>query len=481
MSDPKPPKRHDIYTSPLVERNASAEMAALFSAQFKHSTWRRLWLWLAESEKQLGLDIPDDAIAELAAHLDDIDFAAAADHERRLRHDVMAHVHTLGDAAPAARAYIHLGATSCYVTDNTELIQLRNGMGLLAPKLAGVIANLGSFATQYRDMPTLGFTHYQPAQLTTVGKRATLWAQDFVLDLVELERRLGDLRARGVKGTTGTQASFLALFGGDHDKVERLDALVCRKMGFQRTYDVTGQTYPRKVDAQVGDALAGIAISAHKFANDIRLLSNLRQVEEPFEEKQIGSSAMAYKRNPMRCERITALARLVLSLADSPRQTAAEQWFERTLDDSANRRVVLAELFLAVDGILRILLNVTGGLVVNEAMVSQAVQGELPFMATENIMMAAAQAGGDRQDLHERIRTHSLAAVAQVKSGGINDLLDRLRGDDAFAKVDIGALVDPARFVGRSPQQVDAFCREVIEPIQKRYADSSQSAAELHV
>ncbi|MCG3178947.1 MAG: Adenylosuccinate lyase [Phycisphaerae bacterium] len=481
MSKSRPETRHDIYTSPLVERNASDEMAALFSPQFKHSTWRRLWLALAESEQQLGLDIPDEAVTQLRAHLDDIDFARAAEHERALRHDVMAHIHTLGEAAPAAKPFIHLGATSCYVTDNTELIQLRDGLKLLAPKLAAVIGQLGDFAAKYRALPTLGFTHYQPAQLVTVGKRATLWAQDFATDLLELERRLGDLRARGVKGTTGTQASFLALFDGDHGKVEQLDRVVCRKIGFERSYAVTGQTYPRKVDAQVADALAGVAISAHKFANDMRLLANLRQVDEPFEDKQVGSSAMAYKRNPMRCERITALARLVMSLADSPRQTAAEQWFERTLDDSANRRVAIAELFLAVDGILRILLNVTAGMVVNEAVIARAVADELPFMATENILMAAVAAGGDRQDLHERIRTHSLAAVAEIKAGRSNDLLARLGADRAFAKVDIGALLDPARFVGRSPQQVDAFLAEVVAPIRRRYGDAAAGAGQLRV
>ena len=470
MSEQLNARRHDVYTSPLVERNASAQMAHLFSPQFKHSTWRRLWLALAQAQKELGLDIPDAAIEQLAAHLDDIDFEAAADHEARLRHDVMAHIHTLGEVAPAARPYIHLGATSCYVTDNTELIQLREGLRLLAPRLAGVIGNLADFAKRFGDLPTLGYTHFQPAQLTTVGKRATLWAQDFAMDLADLEHRLAGLRARGVKGTTGTQASFLALFGGDHDKVRRLDEIVCRKIGFERSYDVTGQTYPRKVDAQVADVLAGVAVSAHKFANDLRLLAHLRQVDEPFEANQVGSSAMAYKRNPMRSERITGLARLVVSLADSPRQTAAEQWFERTLDDSSNRRVVLAELFLAVDGILNVLDNVTAGLVVNEAVIAAAVAAELPFMATENILMAAVQAGGDRQDLHERIRQHSLAAVAEVKAGRPNDLMTRLKADKAFAKVDLAATMDPARFIGRAPQQVDAFCANVIEPIRQRYA-----------
>ncbi len=472
--------RRDIYTSPLVERNASPQMAELFSPQRKFSTWRRLWLWLAEAQKELGLPIPDEAIAQLREHVDDIDFARAAEHEKRLRHDVMAHIHALGEVAPAARAHVHLGATSCYVTDNTDLILMREALRLIARGLASAIARLAEFARRYRALPTLGYTHFQPAQPVTVGKRATLWIQDFAADLVEVERRLGDLRARGVKGTTGTQASFLALFDGDHARCDRLDELVCRKMGFAASYPVTGQTYPRKVDAQVADALAGIAVSAHKFANDLRLLAHLRQVEEPFETDQVGSSAMAYKRNPMRAERITALARLVLSLADSPRQTAAEQWLERTLDDSANRRVSIPELFLATDGILRIVSNVGGGLVVNEPVIRRAVDEELPFMATENVLMAAARSGGDRQDLHERIRRHSLAAVAEVKAGRANDLIARLRSDPGFAAVDFAAALDPDRFVGRAPEQVDAFLAEVVEPILKSYSDLP-SPADLKV
>jgi adenylosuccinate lyase len=473
--------QNDTYASPLVERNASPEMVALFSPQRKFSTWRRLWLWLAEAEKELGLDIPDAAVAQLREHLDDIDFAKAAEHEKRLRHDVMAHIHTLGEAAPAARPIIHLGATSCYVTDNTDLMLMRDGLNMLAQSLAGIILRLADFARKYRDLPTLGYTHFQPAQLVTVGKRATLWIQDFAMDLAELERRAGDIRARGVKGTTGTQASFLALFNGDHARCDCLDELVCRKMGFARSYAVTGQTYPRKVDAFVADALSAVAISAHKFANDLRLLAHLRQVEEPFEAEQVGSSAMAYKRNPMRAERITALARLVISLADSPRQTAAEQWLERTLDDSANRRVAIPELFLATDGLLRIVSNVVEGLVVNQPVIARAVAEELPFMATENLLMAAVQAGADRQDVHERIRQHSRAAVAEVKAGRPNDLLKRLNSDPAFANVDIDAALDPAKFVGRSPQQVDAFLSEAICPIRRRYGDSSGQKIELKV
>lgn len=467
---------YDTYSSPLVERNASPEMVALFSPQRKFSTWRRLWLWLAECERELGLAIPDEAVAQLRQHLDDIDFEKAAAHERRLRHDVMAHIHTLGELAPAARPIIHLGATSCYVTDNTDLMLMRDGLQLLARSLAGAISQLADFAAKHRATPTLGYTHFQPAQLTTLGKRATLWIQDFAMDLAELERRIADLRARGVKGTTGTQASFLALFNGDHEKCDALDAAVCRKMGFAKSYSVTGQTYPRKVDAFVADALAAVAISAHKLANDLRLLAHLRQVDEPFEPEQVGSSAMAYKRNPMRSERITALARLVISLADSPRQTAAEQWFERTLDDSANRRISIPEMFLATDGILRIVSNVVGGLVVNEPVINKAVAEELPFMATENLLMAAVKAGGDRQDIHERIRTHSHAAIAEVKAGRANDLTARLAADPAFARVNIVAELAPSKFVGRSPQQVDAFLAEVVAPIRRKYGTASKTA-----
>jgi adenylosuccinate lyase len=393
----------------------------------------------------------------------------------------MAHIHTLGEAAPAARPIIHLGATSCYVTDNTDLMLLRDGLNMISRLVAVAILHLADFAAKYRAMPTLGFTHFQPAQLVTVGKRATLWIQDFAMDLAELERRTHDLRALGVKGTTGTQASFLALFNGNHAKCDKLDELVCRKMGFERSYAVSGQTYTRKVDAFVADTLAAVAVSAHKFANDLRLLAHLRQVEEPFEAEQVGSSAMAYKRNPMRAERITALARLVCSLADSPRQTAAEQWFERTLDDSANRRVSIPELFLATEGALRIVCNVAAGLVVNEPVIRKSVAEELPFMATENILMAAVQAGGDRQALHELIRKHSLAAVAEVKAGRPNDLLNRLAADSAFAKVDLAGVTDASKFVGRSVEQVDAFLAKVVEPIRLCYADAIQHTEELRV
>ncbi|MCD6395275.1 MAG: adenylosuccinate lyase, partial [Planctomycetes bacterium] len=398
-----------VYSSPLVERNASREMAQLFSPQKKFSTWRRLWLELAKAQKKLGLDIKQTQINEMARRLDDIDFKKAAKFEKKFRHDVMAHVYTFGQVAPKAAPVIHLGATSCYVGDNADLIILREGLEIIAGKVACIIDLLAGFAKKYRSVPTLGFTHYQPAQLTTVGKRATLWAYEFVMDLAEIEHRIETLPFRGVKGTTGTQASFLALFGGNENKVKRLDEMVTKAFGFKKRCAVTGQTYQRKIDTLAVNALASVAQSAHKMCNDIRLLANLKEIEEPFEKSQIGSSAMAYKRNPMRCERTTALSRLVLSLASSPAMTAAEQWLERTLDDSANRRVVLPEAFLATDGICEILINIANSLVVYPKVIAARVNAELPFMATENILMAAVQAGGDRQELHEQIRVHSHA------------------------------------------------------------------------
>ncbi|HQI29184.1 MAG TPA: adenylosuccinate lyase [Sedimentisphaerales bacterium] len=407
------PQEQDVYTSPLVERNASREMAELFGAQKKFSTWRRLWLELAKAQKNLGLEITQKQIDEMAAHLDDIDFYKAAVYERQFRHDVMAHVYTFGEVAPKAAPIIHLGATSCYVGDNADLIIMRDALRLVAGKLAAVIDLLAKFAEQYRDLPTLGFTHYQPAQLVTVGKRATLWCQEFAMDLEEVEHRIETMPFRGVKGTTGTQASFMELFEGRHAKVKQLDKDVAAAFGFKKLCPVTGQTYPRKIDTMIVNTLALIAQSAHKVCNDLRLLANLKEMEEPFEKSQIGSSAMAYKRNPMRCERVTALARLVLSLATSPAMTASEQWFERTLDDSANKRVVIPEAFLAVDGILQILLNVFDGLVVYPKVIEAHVMAELPFMATENILMAAVKAGGNRQDLHEKIRQHSQAAAGE--------------------------------------------------------------------
>jgi adenylosuccinate lyase len=475
-------KERNLYVSPLVERNASPEMAALFGARKKFSTWRRLWLELARAQKKLGLDIKKNQIDQMARHLDDIDFERAARYEKQLRHDVMAHIRTFGDAAPKAAPIIHLGATSCFVGDNTDLIILREAMQLTTGKLASVIDLLGTFAEKYRAMPALGFTHYQPAQLTTVGKRATLWCQEFALDLHELEHRIATLPFRGVKGTTGTQASYLALFDGKHTKVKQLDKEVAAAFGFKKLCPVTGQTYPRKIDMLVVNALASIAQSAHKVCNDIRLLANLKEMEEPFEKSQVGSSAMAYKRNPMRSERVTALSRLVLSLATSPAMTAAEQWFERTLDDSANRRVVLPEAFLAIDGILQILINVFDGLVVYPKVVEAHVDAELPFMATENILMAAVKAGGDRQELHEKIRLHSQAAAAQVKNfGKPNDLIGRLRADIAFTNIDFEKVLDPAAYVGRAPRQVDEFLKSIVAPVRKKYRKELSRRVELNV
>jgi adenylosuccinate lyase len=461
----------DIYESPLASRNASVEMLRLFSPQQKFSLWRRLWVELARAERELGISrISEEAIAQMSAKVDAIDFARAADWEKRLRHDVMAHVHTFEEAAPAAKGVIHLGATSQYVVDNADLIIMRDAMKLLAGKLANAIDALATFAIQWKDQPTLGYTHYQPAQLTTVGKRATLWAQDLVLDLEELEYRISNLRFRGVKGTTGTQASFLSLFDGDHHKCDELDAKVTKQFGFEKSYAVTGQTYPRKVDATIVSSLAGVAASVHRFCNDVRLLAGMKQLEEPFEEEQVGSSAMAYKRNPMRCERATGLARFIISLASSPLQTAAEQWFERTLDDSSNKRLSIPEAFLALDGCLQIVINVARGLVVYPKTIDAAVASELPFMATEEILMAGVRGGGDRQALHESIRRHSLAAAEQVKMHGkSNDLIERLKSDSAFAKVNLAAVLDPKQFVGRAPQQTEAFVREVVEPIRQRY------------
>jgi adenylosuccinate lyase len=473
---------HELYENPLVRRYASREMAELFSERRKIGLWRRLWLVLAQTQRELGLPIRPEQIAELEAHLDDIDFAAAAAYERRLRHDVMAHVHAYGDVCPQARPIIHLGATSCYVTDNADLILMREALKLVARRLARVIDQLGQFAQRYRDLPCLSWTHLQPAQPTTVGRRACLWAQDLVLDLAEVEHRLASLRARSVKGTTGTQASFLHLFQGDHAKVRELERRIALKLGFEGSYPITGQTYSRKVDAQVLDALSGIAQSAHKLATDVRLLASRKELEEPFEEEQIGSSAMAYKRNPMRSERICGLARFVISLQSSAASTAAVQWLERSLDDSANRRLVIPQAFLAIDAVLVLLENVTSGLVVYPQVIAAHLRQELPFMATENILMAAVQAGGDRQTLHERLRRHSQAVARQIKEqGGPNDLLERLAADEAFAAVDLAAASDVRQFLGRSPEQVDEFLAEVVEPIRQRYADLPPPAAELSV
>jgi adenylosuccinate lyase len=472
----------DAYDNPLITRYASPEMVRLWGPQRKFSTWRRLWVALAEAEAELGLPITVAQIEQLQARIDDIDFAAAEKYERRLRHDVMAHVHAYGDACPDARGIIHLGATSCYVTDNTDLILMRESLAMVRDRLASVIDRLASFAQRHRDVACLGFTHLQPAQPTTVGKRACLWAYDLVLDLAEVEWRLATLRFRGVKGTTGTQASFLELFGGDHEKVRRLERLVAAKMGFEATYPVTGQTYTRKVDAQVLAALSGIAQSAHKAATDLRLLQSRKELEEPFEEEQIGSSAMAYKRNPMRAERICGLARFVISLESSAAQTAATQWLERTLDDSANRRLTLPQAFLAIDALLILYQNIAAGLVVHPAVIARHLAEELPFMATENILMVAVAKGGDRQLLHERIRRHSQAAASVVKDEGKpNDLLERLKSDPAFAGVDIAAAADAGRFVGRAPEQVDEFLADIVAPVRRKYATALKKDADVRV
>jgi adenylosuccinate lyase len=452
-------------------------MQQLWGAQRRFSTWRQLWVWLAEAEQELGLPISPEQITELRSHISDIDFTLADQYERRLRHDVMAHVHAYGDACPLARGIIHWGATSCYVTDNTDLILFRDALSLIRARLVAVIDQLARFAARYRDLACLAFTHLQPAQPTTVGKRACLWAYDLVLDLEEIERRLDSLKARSTKGTTGTQASFLALFHGDHEKVRRLEQRVAEKMGFASIHPVTGQTYTRKVDAQVLDALSGIAQSAHKAATDLRLLASSKEIEEPFEEEQIGSSAMAYKRNPMRSERICSLSRYVMSLQSSTANTVATQWMERTLDDSANRRLVLPQAFLAVDAVLILYQNVASGLVVYPQIIARHLREELPFMATENILMSAVERGGDRQELHERIRRHSQAAAAAIKQEGKpNDLLDRIGRDPAFAGIDLEAIGDPAKFVGRAPQQVDEFIDQVVTPIRERYGVTAPEA-----
>ena len=475
---------HDVYRSPLADRYASRAMLELFSPQTRHGLWRRLWLALAEAERELGVDIPEAAIREMRAHLDDIDFAAVAAYEKKFRHDVMAHVHAFGDAAPAARGVIHLGATSCFVTDNGDLIQMRRALELLRGRLVALLRTLAAFARQWRAEPTLGYTHLQAAQLTTVGKRATLWMQDLVLDLAELEHRLATLPMRGVKGTTGTQASFLELFGGDHAKVRALDTKVCHAMGFPGSIPVSGQTYSRKLDAHVLDVVAGIATTAAKFASDLRMLQSFGEIEEPFGKDQIGSSAMAYKRNPMRCERINSLARFVQSVAGTANPTHAVQYFERTLDDSAIRRLVIPEAFLATDAILILMENVVGGLEVHPARIRARIADELPFMATESLLVRAVQAGGDRQQAHEVIRGHSIAAARAMKDEGrANDLLERLAADPAFPvrADDLRAVTDPARFVGRAPQQVDDFLAEVVDPILVAHGEAAPPREEVRV
>lgn len=476
--------RHGGYRSPLESRNASPEMRRVFSERRKFGWWRRIWLALAESQQALGLPITDEQVDGLREALDDIDFDAAAAHESRLRHDVMAHVHAFGDRVPEAAGVIHLGATSQDVVCNADILIQREALDLIATKIARVIDRLGSFAARYRGVPTLGFTHYQPAQPTTVGKRATLWAQDLVIGLREIERLRDDLRLRGMRGATGTQASFLGLLDGDTEKVDRLEELVAERLGWDpaRTWSVCGQTYPRLADARLLSGLAVVAAAIHKCCNDLRLLANLREVEEPFEKHQIGSSAMAYKRNPMRCERATGLARFVMNLAGNGFDTAAVQWFERTLDDSSNRRLSLPEAFLALDGCLDIMENVASGLIVHEKVVAARLDAELPFMATEDLMLAAARQGGDRQHLHEVIRQASVEAARRMKEEGLeNDLLDRLRGTPEFASISFDEILDATRFVGRAPSQVDRFLEDEVAPIRERYAAVLGESAELRV
>jgi adenylosuccinate lyase len=456
----------DTYTSPFAERYSSKEMLGLFSSDHKFRTWRRLWIALAESERALGLAIAPAQIREMKQHADDVNYDVARQYEERLKHDVMAHVRAFGDQCPKAKPIIHLGATSMYVVDNTDCVVAREAMELVRRELVNVIAALAAFAKRYADTPTVAYTHFQPAQFTTIGKRACLWIQDLVLDLDEIEARIASLRFLGVKGATGTQASFLELFDGDAAKVRELDARVARAMGFEKTYPVTGQTYSRKVDAQAAAALSGIAQSAHKFANDLRLLQNMGEVQEPFEEEQVGSSAMAYKRNPMKCERMTSLARFVITLSQNAAFTAANQWFERTLDDSAGKRIAVPEGFLAIDAILSLWMEVASRPVVNRDVVRANVERQLPFIATENVLMAGVKAGGDRQALHEAIRRHSLAASESVKNGKGNDLIARLKNDGIFKAIrgKLDALGRPQRYVGRAPDQTREFLAEEVEP-----------------
>ena len=465
------------YLHPLSDRYASREMQAVFSPANRYGTWRRIWLALAESQKELGLAIPDRALEEMRGALDRLDLEKAAEYERRFRHDVMAHVHLFGDDAPAAKGIIHLGATSAFIGDNTDLILHRQAMEFVRARLVRCVEALSAFAREHRDLPTLAYTHFQPAQPTTVGKRATLWIQDMALDLEELEFRLATLRFRGVRGTTGTQASFLELFQGDHAKVDALDHRVGEKMGFPATYGVSGQTYTRKVDYALQATLAGIAATISKMGHDLRLLAHLREVEEPWESEQIGSSAMPYKRNPMRAERICALARHVITLAQDPAFTAATQWLERTLDDSANRRLSIPDAYLALDGALVLVENVSRGLIVNPAVVARNLEEHLPFMATETILMHATAAGGDRQELHERIRQHAHAAAREMKDGRPSDLVERIAGDAAFGmdRDAILGLMDARRFVGRAPEQVDRFLAEWVEPILAEHLQSAHT------
>ncbi len=474
----------DIYETPLGSRYASKEMQYLFSPDMKFRTWRRLWIALAETEQELGLDITPEQIEELKAHAEDINYEVAQEREKIVRHDVMSHVYAYGQQCPKAAGIIHLGATSCYVGDNTDVIVMNEAMKLIRKKLVNVIAELAKFADQYKELPTLAFTHFQPAQPTTVGKRAALWLQDLVMDLEDVQHQIDGAKLLGCKGTTGTQASFLELFDGDHAKCRELDRRIAEKMGYTGCFAVSGQTYSRKLDSRILNVLSGIAQSATKFSNDIRLLQHLKEIEEPFEKGQIGSSAMAYKRNPMRSERIASLARYVMVDALNPAITAATQWFERTLDDSANKRISIPEAFLAVDGILSLYLNVVDGLVVYPKVIEQRLMKELPFMATENIMMDAVKRGGNRQELHERIRVHSMEAGRQVKvEGKENDLLERIAADEAFGVTldELKNILDPAKYVGRSPEQVTEFLTECVNPLLEQYKDELGVTVEINV
>ena len=475
---------YDIYQSPLSERYASKEMQYIFSPDMKFRTWRKLWVALAETESELGLNITEEQIAELKANVDNINYDVAKERERIVRHDVMAHVYAYGQQCPTAKGIIHLGATSCYVGDNTDMIVMREALLLVKKKLVNVMDELAKFADAQKSQPTLAFTHFQPAQPSTVGKRATLWMQEFLLDLEDLNYVLGSLKMLGSKGTTGTQASFMELFDGNHAIIDKIDPMIAKKMGFEDCYAVSGQTYSRKVDTRVANVLAGIAASAHKFSNDIRLLQHLKEVEEPFEKSQIGSSAMAYKRNPMRSERIASLSRYVMIDALNPAITSATQWFERTLDDSANKRLSIPEGFLAIDGVLDLCLNVVDGLVVYPKVIEKRLMSELPFMATENIMMDAVKAGGDRQELHEKIRELSMEAGKNVKECGLdNNLLELIAADEAFnmSLEDLQATMDPSKYVGRSKEQVENFLTKVIYPILDENKELLGMKAEINV
>ena len=474
----------NLYNSPLNSRYASKEMSFIFSDDMKFSTWRKLWVALAEGERSLGINITEEQINELKANINNINYDEARKREKEVRHDVMSHVYAYGLQCPNAKGIIHLGATSCYVGDNTDIIIMRDALLLIKKKLITVLNHLSNFAMKYKDMPTLGFTHFQPAQLTTVGKRATLWMQDLVIEIENIDFVLAKLKLRGVKGTTGTQASFMNLFEGDEEKIKSLDTYVAEKMGFEKSYGVTGQTYPRKIDSIILNTLSEVAQSAYKFSNDLRLLQSIKEIEEPFEKHQIGSSAMAYKRNPMRSERMSSLARTVIVNALNPAITAATQWFERTLDDSANKRISVPEAFLALDGVLNLYINIAESMVIYDKVIAKHVNEELPFMATENIMMECTKRGCDRQELHERIREHSMAAAKRVKDEGLsNDLIERIMADDYFklTKEEILDIIDPLKFIGRAPSQVVEFIDEYVTPIINENKDALEIKSEINV